>query len=87
MGYDQKKSLGDGMEGSAVALPIWRTIMQAWAARRRAELTEPPAFERPGNIVIVATGDAPMSTSPAPSRAGRRRGLFESSAPSGGVSG
>jgi penicillin-binding protein 1A len=59
VGYDQKKSLGDRMEGSAAALPIWRNIMQAWAARRRKELAQPPAFERPGNIVIVATGDGP----------------------------
>lgn len=59
VGYDQKKTLGDHMEGSAAALPIWRTIMRAWAARRRAKLAEPPTFERPGNIVIVATGDGP----------------------------
>jgi penicillin-binding protein 1A len=59
VGYDQKKTLGDHMEGSAAALPIWRTIMQQWAARRRKELAEPPAFVRPGNIVIVATGDGP----------------------------
>jgi penicillin-binding protein 1A len=53
VGFDQKKTLGPKMEGSALALPVWRDIMRSWIERRRAELADPPDFERPGNVVAV----------------------------------
>jgi penicillin-binding protein 1A len=59
LGFDQKRTLGEGQSGSVAALPIWKAIMEAWIARRRIELTMPPEFERPGNVVIVATSYGP----------------------------
>ena len=56
VGYDKKKSLGAGMAGAQAALPIWMDIMQSWVDRRRAQVAEPPQFERPSNIVLVQTG-------------------------------
>jgi penicillin-binding protein 1A len=57
VGYDQKKTLGRGMEGSRAALPIWIDIMKAWIGTRK----DAPKFQPPGNIVFVsvdkATGD------------------------------
>jgi len=54
VGYDQKKSMGDTIQGATLALPIWMKIMEPWIAKRRAELGDPPDFERPGNIVYQA---------------------------------
>ena len=55
IGYDQKRTIGPGMEGARVALPIWMDVMRTWIQKRRAELPDPPDFERPGNIVVVQT--------------------------------
>ncbi len=59
IGFDQKRVIGDRQSGSEVALPVWIDIMQSWVARRRAELSEPPEFERPGNVVVVQTAGGP----------------------------
>ncbi len=59
IGFDQKKTIGDKMSGSEIALPVWTRIMESWVGRRRREVTEPPDFERPGNIVIVQTPTGP----------------------------
>ena len=53
VGLDLKKPIGGNMTGAAAALPIWSEIMKSWVDRRRQELPEPPAFPRPGNVVIV----------------------------------
>jgi len=53
VGLDQKKPIGGNMTGAVAALPIWSDIMRAWVDRRRQELSEPPSFSRPGNVVIV----------------------------------
>jgi penicillin-binding protein 1A len=50
VGYDQKKTLGRGMEGSRAALPIWIDIMKAYIDHR----TDVPKFEPPSNIVFVS---------------------------------
>ncbi len=50
VGYDQKKTLGRGMEGARAALPIWIDIMKAYIDDRK----DPPKFEPPGNIVFVS---------------------------------
>jgi membrane carboxypeptidase/penicillin-binding protein len=55
VGFDQKRPIGANQTGSAAALPIWQEIMKTWVDRRRKELPEPPTFERPGNLVTVAT--------------------------------
>jgi penicillin-binding protein 1A len=55
VGRDQKKPIGPGQSGTEAALPMWVDIMKPWVARRRAELPEPPTFERPGNVLMVMT--------------------------------
>ena len=59
VGFDQKRPLGSNQTGAVAALPIWQDIMQSWIARQRAARPEPPAFERPGNVVEVATPRGP----------------------------
>jgi penicillin-binding protein 1A len=55
VGRDVKKTIGPGQTGTAAALPIWIDIMKPWVERRRAELPEPPVFERPSNVIMVMT--------------------------------
>jgi penicillin-binding protein 1A len=50
VGYDQKKTLGRGMEGAKAALPIWMDIFKSYIDHR----TDRPKFEPPGNIVFVS---------------------------------
>ncbi len=45
-GYDERKSIGDGMTGARVALPIWIETMKAAYPGNRG-----PAFNRPPNII------------------------------------
>jgi penicillin-binding protein 1A len=59
VGYDQKRPIGFNQTGTEAALPIWTRIMEAWIARRRNELPEPPEFVRPGNVVIAETAYGP----------------------------
>jgi penicillin-binding protein 1A len=59
VGYDQKKPIGINQTGTVAALPIWQDIMRAWIARQRSARSDPPAFERPGNIVTVSTARGP----------------------------
>ena len=49
VGYDRKKSLGNGESGAQAALPIWMDIMKAWIADRKA----PPEFTVPANVVFL----------------------------------
>ncbi len=55
VGRDLKKPIGFNQTGTEAALPIWIDIMKPWVERRRAELPEPPAFERPSNVIMVMT--------------------------------
>ena len=48
VGYDQKKTLGDGEEGARVALPIWTEFFRAYIDGREA----PEGFLPPPNIVF-----------------------------------
>ena len=50
VGYDEKKTLGDGEEGAAVALPIWRDFFAAYIEGRGA----PEGFVPPDNIVFTS---------------------------------
>jgi penicillin-binding protein 1A len=59
VGFDQKRTIGNSQSGSVVALPIWTEIMASWIARQRGARAEPPAFERPGNVVAVSTERGP----------------------------
>lgn len=54
VGFDQKRPIGGNATGAVAALPIWTEIMKSWVDRRRQETPEPPAFARPGNVVVVA---------------------------------
>ena len=49
VGFDQKRSLGNGQDGASVALPIWREFMQAYIENRPI----PEGFVTPNNIVMV----------------------------------
>ena len=53
VGYDEKRTLGDGEEGARVALPIWRDFMQAHIDQRRGK-TAPESFVPPSNIVFAS---------------------------------
>jgi penicillin-binding protein 1A len=55
VGRDQKKPIGPDQTGTAAALPIWIEIMKPYVERQRALRPEPPAFERPGNVIMVMT--------------------------------
>jgi len=48
VGFDQKKSLGDGETGARAALPIWIEFM-----KRALEGQPPESFNRPANVVYV----------------------------------
>ncbi len=60
VGYDEKKTIGNGETGAVTALPIWMDFMRAYIDARGDRQT-PPTFEPPGNIVFMpvdrATGD------------------------------
>jgi penicillin-binding protein 1A len=58
VGLDQKRPIGNNQTGTYAALPIWRRVMAEWIATRRGE-GDPPAFERPGNIVTTETASGP----------------------------
>jgi penicillin-binding protein 1A len=53
LGFDQKKVIADKATGTTVALPMWKDIMKVWVDRRRKELSEPPDFIRPPNVILV----------------------------------
>ncbi len=52
LGYDEKKSLGNGETGATAALPIWTEFMKFYIDKR-GDRSMPPQFEAPGNIVFV----------------------------------
>ena len=52
LGYDEKKSLGNGETGATAALPIWMDFMKVYIDKR-GDRKMPPQFEAPGNIVFV----------------------------------
>ncbi len=55
VGRDVKKPIGPGQSGTEAALPMWIEIMKPWVERRRGQLAELPAFEKPGNVIMVMT--------------------------------
>jgi len=55
VGHDQKLPIGPEQTGTAAALPVWIDVMRPWVERRRAELTGPPTYERPNNVIMVMT--------------------------------
>lgn len=59
IGFDQKRMIFDKATGTTAALPLWIDVMKPYVERRRKELTEPPIFERPGNVIVVNTASGP----------------------------
>jgi penicillin-binding protein 1A len=49
VGFDLKRSLGNGQDGASVALPIWREFMETYIADRPS----PQGFVTPNNIVFM----------------------------------
>ena len=49
VGYDRKKSLGNGESGAQAALPIWMDIMKVWIGDRK----DPPEFAVPAKITFL----------------------------------
>ena len=49
VGYDRKRSLGNGESGATAALPIWMDVMKAWIGDRKT----PPEFAVPANVVFL----------------------------------
>jgi penicillin-binding protein 1A len=49
IGYDKKRSLGNGESGATAALPIWMDIMKIWIGDRKT----PPEFAVPANVVFL----------------------------------
>ena len=54
VGYDEKKTLGEGEEGARVALPIWRDFLASYIEGREA----PEGFVPPANIVFASVDQA-----------------------------
>jgi len=52
LGYDTKKSLGNGETGASAALPIWVEFMKSYI-EKRGDRKMPPQFDPPGNIAFV----------------------------------
>jgi penicillin-binding protein 1A len=49
VGYDRKKSLGNGESGAQAALPIWMDVMKVWIGDRK----DPPEFAVPAKITFL----------------------------------
>jgi penicillin-binding protein 1A len=52
VGYDEKKTIGNGETGSVTALPIWTEFMRQYI-ELRGDRQQMPSFEAPGNIVFL----------------------------------
>src|SRR4051794_8699162 len=58
LGFDDKrKSLGGAEQGAFAALPIWMDFMRTYIDSR-SDKDSPPAFEAPGNIVLIPVDHA-----------------------------
>ncbi len=57
VGYDEKKTMGNGETGTTTALPIWMDFMREYIAMR-GNREAMPTFEPPGNIVFAAVDRA-----------------------------
>ncbi len=53
VGFDRKRSIGNGQSGAVAALPIWIDVMRHWIDRQRKAGEAPPEFPAPGNIVFA----------------------------------
>jgi penicillin-binding protein 1A len=62
-GYDERKTIGDGMTGARVALPVWIETMKAAYPDNRG-----PAFNRPPNIIeeLICQESGLLSTTNCP---------------------
>jgi penicillin-binding protein 1A len=66
VGYDEKKTIGNGETGAVTALPIWIDFMRSYI-ELKGDRQNPPDFEPPGNIIFMpvdrATGEVAADAS------------------------
>ncbi|MCC6163827.1 MAG: PBP1A family penicillin-binding protein [Acidobacteria bacterium] len=53
VGFDTRRTIGQGQSGSVAALPIWMDVMSHWIERQRKAGKDVPEFPAPGNIVFT----------------------------------
>ncbi len=53
VGFDTKKQIGADATGAVAALPVWVDVMKSWIDRRKKELSDPPAFTKPDNVIVI----------------------------------
>ena len=81
VGYDEKKTLGDGEEGARVALPIWTDFLRAYIDGREA----PEGFLPPDNIVFRSVHEMTGQLTEPWSRGAIEEAFIIGTEPSGGI--
>ena len=81
VGYDEKKTLGDGEEGARLALPIWVDFLRAYIDEREA----PEGFLPPDNIVFRSVHEMTGQPTEPWSRGAIEEAFIVGTEPSGGI--
>lgn len=81
VGYDEKKTLGDGEEGARLALPIWTDFLRAYIDGREA----PEGFLPPDNIVFRSVHEMTGQLTEPWSRGAIEEAFIIGTEPSGGI--
>ena len=81
VGYDEKKTLGDGEEGARLALPIWTDFLRAYIDGREA----PEGFVPPDNIVFRSVHEMTGQLTEPWSRGAIEEAFIIGTEPSGGI--
>lgn len=81
VGYDEKKTLGDGEEGARLALPIWTDFLRAYIDGREA----PEGFVPPDNIVFRSVNEMTGQLTEPWSRGAIEEAFIIGTEPSGGI--
>tara|TARA_B100001245_G_C22564132_1_gene281320 strand:- start:206 stop:520 length:315 start_codon:yes stop_codon:yes gene_type:complete len=81
VGYDEKKTLGDGEEGARVALPIWTDFLRAHIDGREA----PEGFVPPDNIVFRSVHEMTGQLTEPWSRGAIEEAFIIGTEPNGGI--
>lgn len=81
VGYDEKKTLGDGEEGARVAVPIWTDFLRAYTDGREA----PEGFVAPDNIVFRSVNEMTGQLTEPWSHGAIEEAFIIGTEPSGGI--
>jgi penicillin-binding protein 1A len=81
VGYDEKKTLGDGEEGARVAVPIWTDFLRAYTDGREA----PEGFVAPDNIVFRSVDEMTGQLTEPWSHGAIEEAFIIGTEPSGGI--